>query len=211
MRGVWTLTTILVSLLLAGACGTDTDIPELNLSADLLCVPGSGASGSFTIDQAEAVEELVQVSFDEPVRCSWTLDEVAAGIEIPYTVTINQALSGTPIPQDAGNCAQPDASGLIRFETIGDLDWRYGLFDLGLCSEDNPEPLSLVPGSYAHSFSWDGRAFAGESDTGQEPGEAFPAGSYTLQLDSVFETTLEGDSEPSRITFSAALLVHLVD
>jgi len=114
--------------------------------------------------------------------CVVTQAEAAAGIRIPYSVEVDTALGELKIePLDAGRCSRPAAHGLALFpEVVGDKE-RWCQCDVGLCP-----PAEVVskpkPGRYTAAIDWNGRNFAGPSDTGMTPGALFPPGRYRVQM-----------------------------
>ncbi len=120
----------------------------------------------------------------ERTGATFTLAEAAAGVSIPYTVVVGEALEIVPDSQTSGNCGQPGPSGLIVFERLSGGDQGYCLCDSGLCA-DRSDPTTLVPGRHDATFAWDGRNWTGPSDYGNPEGAPFPAGSYTLEVSAV--------------------------
>ena len=139
---------------------------------------------------------LAGVSIDFPTEdCSFTLAEAAAGIEIPYDVVIDSAVSGVSSDaQDAGGCDQPGPSGMRDFAQLGGSGQNYCLCDTGFCPPPVPSTTTLVPGVYGSVFSWEGRNWNGPSDTVNPQGAPFPAGTYTLTI------SIEGSVEDSSST-----------
>lgn len=113
-------------------------------------------------------------------RCSWTLDEVAGGITIPYVISITEEQEIMPQSQQNG-CDEPGVSGMRQQETVFGGDQSWCICDVGLC---NGEPLmvDLVAGDYDFAVSWDGVNWTGPSDFGNPKGEPFPPGEYTVQV-----------------------------
>jgi len=116
-------------------------------------------------------------------RCSWTLEEVAAGVEIPYVITISEEQQITPESQQNG-CDEPGPSGLRQQERIFGMDQSYCICDVGLCGP-GPVVVDLVPGEYEFAVQWDGVNWIGPSDFGNPKGEPFPPGEYTVQVRAV--------------------------
>jgi len=112
-----------------------------------------------------------------------SLDEVAGGIQIPYTVIVEQPIEGVvPLPQDAGNCAAPGPSGLIVFERLQGGGQVYCVCDEGLCPGPDTTPRTVPSGATERIFEWTGRNWTGPSDTNFPLGDPFPAGIYTLSV-----------------------------
>ncbi len=129
-------------------------------------------------------------------RCSFTQAEALAGIDIAYQVVTKAAVDSVfPEPLDQGGCSTPDDSGLIVFEeldsTTGGTE-HYCLCDTGLCAATEPEAVTVPAGTFDKTFQWGGRDFNGPSDTGQEPGAAFPPGLYVLRLSATGQQELNG-------------------
>ena len=144
-----------------------------------------GTCTSVSTDCKEGfVGDLTGVSIHfEGAPCSFTVAQAAAGIEIPYQIVVSEAVSGViAVPQDAGHCGQPGPSGLIPFTRLSGNDQNYCICDTGLCQGPSDEPVTLVVGSHAGAFNWDGVNWAGPSDTGNPKGEPFPPGTYQLSV-----------------------------
>ncbi|GMV42958.1 MAG: hypothetical protein AMXMBFR64_46740 [Myxococcales bacterium] len=143
------------------------------------------------------------------IDCTFTLAEAAAGISIPYTVTITEPLGGViALPQDGGQCDQPGPSGLITFERLAGGDVYYCLCDSGLCQGPDETPKTLSPGSWPGTFSWDGREWFGPSDFGNPKGDPFPPGDYTLTVSAKGKVVTEDSMTPFEV--KATVMIHLV-
>jgi hypothetical protein len=115
-----------------------------------------------------------------------SLEGAAAGITIPYTIIVEQDVADVVVlPQDAGSCGQPGASGLIVFEQLTGNGENYCRCDEGLCAGPNQTPSTIPAGETAASFEWTGRNWYGPSDTGNPLGAPFPAGIYTLEASAI--------------------------
>ncbi len=115
-----------------------------------------------------------------------SLEEAANGITIPYTIIVEQDVDDVVVlPQDAGRCGQPGASGLIVFEQLTGSGQNYCRCDVGLCAGPDETPRTIAAGSTPASFEWTGRNWYGPSDTGNPLGDPFPAGIYTLQASAI--------------------------
>jgi len=148
------------------------------------------------------------IVIDSP-RCVFTLAEARAGIAIGYRVIIDAAVPGVVARAgDAGNCGAPDGSGLIPFESLAGDGQRYCLCDTGLCAPPSSTPRTLVAGTYAHTFTWDGTNWSGPSDTGNPKGAPFPAGAYTLSVSAAGSATSDGSMTP--FTVRGTLAITLV-
>ena len=115
-------------------------------------------------------------------RCRWAIDEVAAGIEIPFALVAETAVTAVPIGQDAGGCGGPFGLELLyTFIDIRGSDDRYCLCDTGLCA-GTETPVDVSEGRSEATIEWSGRNWGGPSDTGNPMGEPFPPGRYTVSV-----------------------------
>ena len=115
--------------------------------------------------------------------CTATLAQAAAGLVIPYQIVIQSDVHDVvALPMDAGQCGQPDQSGLIPFPQIEGGGQKWCVCDTGLCMGPDTKPKLLVAGTFDASFKWDGVNWFGPSDTGNPKGSAFPVGGYTVTV-----------------------------
>ena len=152
----------------------------------------------------------VSIQFTGP-RCTFTLAEAAAGITIPYTVTVDADVSvvNASDPFDISRRVDADASGLHRFEILSGSTERYCLCDTGLPSPIDAGTGSVAKkGSHPFDFTWDGRAWQGPSDTASPEGAPFPAGTYRLEVRARGSFTGDGGATPFLV--AAAFRVTLV-
>lgn len=168
----------------AGCCADPSDscLPQGN---DRLCVnsvpPALDGGGGNCIIGDTFDPAIAAVTFDGG-PCSYSLAEVAAGIQIPWHEEVDQDISGLhPAQSDAGHCAQPDAAGLIVSYQISGGGQSYCLCDQGLCPGTS-FTTSAAAGNYYHAIAWDGRNWSGPSDTANPEGAPFPPGTYTITL-----------------------------
>jgi hypothetical protein len=148
------------------------------------------------VPEPTGTSSLPGVSFDlagnPPVI---TLAQAARGVTFVYRTRIEQAVRGViSRPLDAGQCDQPDASGLAILEMIFANGQSYCLCDTGLCPAGDPE-IDLVPGVHEGRFGWDGRNWFGPSDFNNPKGEPFPPGTYTLRVTARGTHRPDGGSE----------------
>jgi hypothetical protein len=159
---------------------------------------GGGASGAVSCAPTSA-SDLQGAHIDVPPGqpCTFTLAEAAAGISIPYSVVIEHDVPGvTPKPSDSASCEAPGPSGLISFEYLAGSGVHYCVCDVGLCPPPMNAEVTLVAGTYADAFSWDGRSWDGPSDFGNPEGPAFPPGTYTLSIRAIGDVSTSGGSQP---------------
>lgn len=129
------------------------------------------------------------------VPCTWTLSEADAGVDVPFTLTITEAVD---VRVDMVSCAGIDDSGL-RFDTLvspsgtkAEQDLWCPRCDVGLCPTDTATYTTAI-GTWPDTFTWRPRRWEGPSDFGQQPGALFPAGTYTLVV-MASGTTVSGDT-----------------
>jgi hypothetical protein len=137
-------------------------------------------------DDCEGVGESnlpgVCIWFPTPAD-TWTLDEVAQGIAIPYHVIVEADVAEVVTsPQDAGGCGMPDASGLIVFGRIVGGDQQYCVCDTGICPAPSDVPVTIPAGDTPFEFEWNGVNWGGPSDTNNPFGPPFPPDDYALLL-----------------------------
>ncbi len=129
-------------------------------------------------------------------KCQFTLAEAAAGITIGYDIVIDHDVVGIT-PQTQTGCGQPGPSGLIVFEKLGVDPTSYCLCESGHCAPYVGKPGVLSKGTFGQTFTWDGKAWNGPSDTGTPEGAAFPVGTYTLVLSAKgTQTAANGSATP---------------
>lgn len=135
---------------------------------------------------------------------TWTLDEVARGIAIPYHVIVEADVAEVvPAPQDAGGCGMPDASGLILLGRIVGGDQQYCVCDTGICPAPADVPVTIPAGDTPFAFEWNGVNWGGPSDTNNPFGPPFPPDNYALLLSAT--GTVGGMSFEVSNTFSITL------
>lgn len=130
-------------------------------------------------------------------RCSWTIEELEAGVSIGWDVVVDDTAPATvmPAPQDAGRCGRPGPSGLITFHQVTGADGdRYCRCDEGLCAPDS-ETSMLVEGTHTDELEWTGHNWSGPSDTGLPMGAAFQPGTATVRVSAVGTTLNDEEFE----------------
>jgi hypothetical protein len=117
---------------------------------------------------------------------TYSLATVAAGVSIPFAIVVEDAVDSiVPLPQDGGQCGQPNASGLTIFEQITGNSQQWCRCDVGRCAGPDMTERTIPAGSTPGTFQWTGRNWFGPSDTGMPEGDPFPAGSYTLEISAI--------------------------
>ncbi len=130
-------------------------------------------------------------------------------LTIEYQVVVDADVPGVrPVPEDAGGCGEPGASGLILFEEIAGGTQQYCLCDVGICP-GTPQPVAtLKKGTYPASLAWDGRNWGGPSDTANPKGPPFAVGDYEFKVRAKgFLTTANGEVP---FAIETAMPVHVV-
>jgi hypothetical protein len=167
----------------SGCCAalSDSCLPQGNDEVCVNAIPPRFDAGGGCIVGLSSTLYGAALTFDD-APCSYSLAEVAAGIEIPYHEEIDAPVGGLrPAQGDAGGCQQPDEAGLIVSYQISGGGQSYCLCDVGLCAAQSFITSAAV-GNYYHQIAWDGRNWYGPSDTGNPEGAPFPAGTYTITL-----------------------------
>jgi hypothetical protein len=176
----------LVPLLLLGvACSSSGAPPSADKSDDAGTLGDAAAATALSGEDcripAQSNLDGVTIRFTaSPLKCTFTLAEVAAGIDVPYEISIAHDVAATVPGIHA--CTSPDASGLAPYESVDGAGQHYGIDDTGLC-QPQTQKVTIKAGTYPHSFHWDGRNWTGPSDFGQPEGAAFPVGAYVLSVD----------------------------
>lgn len=158
------------------------------------CTPAFGDDDDVTGDDDDATLGDCTGPAELPEACiaiasggTFSLEEAAAGLAIPWEVQVSADVTVTPTIGGASGCANPGPSGLVVFERLSGSGELYCLCDEGLCKEPAFAPTPLTVGSYPGTFTWTGRNWTGPSDTGNPMGEPFPPGTYTLEVSAAGE------------------------
>jgi hypothetical protein len=115
--------------------------------------------------------------------CERSVADAALGFDVGYIVAIESSIASVGSqPQDSGRCETPGPSGLIVHARLGDQPHVYCECDTGLCPGDAQPLVTLAPGEYAGKAHLQARDWQGPSDTGNQPGDPFPAGAYDVVL-----------------------------
>jgi hypothetical protein len=157
-----------------------------------------------TAGETEQLEDIVSIQFPRD-EYEFTLAEVAKGVRFEYRIVVRGDLDGViPRAQDVGGGAAPGPSGLYPFEEISGNRQSYSLRDLGLGWMDD-RPRLIEEGSHVLWFDWDGRNWAGPSDTNNPKGPPFPPGIYSLSVRLAGEVLTTDGRRPYEISRSATL------
>ncbi|WP_434419172.1 hypothetical protein [Nannocystis pusilla] len=114
-----------------------------------------------------------------PQPCTFTLAEVQSGVVFHYEVHVEAELPDVlRYRQDAGDCDEPEASGLIVAPRIFGGDEMYCFCNQGLCPGLDIPPTTLQPGVYPGELEWKGWNWQGPH---VDLGPAFPPGEYIVQ------------------------------
>jgi hypothetical protein len=112
----------------------------------------------------------------------FTLAEVAKGVRFEYRVVVRRDFEGViPSMAPMGGGANAGPSGLYPLEVISGKGQSYSLRDFGLGPPDD-NPRKIEKGTHLLYFEWDGKNWAGPSDTSNPKGPPFPPGTYQLTV-----------------------------
>jgi hypothetical protein len=140
--------------------------------------------------------------------CTFTLAQAAAGISIPYTLTVDADIDVVNAA-DLPPLGAVDVGGLEVLEDLSGGGQHYCVCDTGLWpARDAGTSAVLKRGTYAHAFTWHGRNWNGPSDTSTPEGAPFPAGTYRFETRA--RGTYTGDAGVAPFTVTAAFRVTLV-
>ena len=198
--------------------------PELHDSGPS---PSSGGSdGAITVPppvckgQVQSTLPGVSIEFSSSTKCVYTLAEAKAGITFGYELVIDHDVpdytpSTYPYFEDL-------VAGLSLREYVSGGSQSYCLCDRGFPRNGCPEmdggltvgqakcdPITLLAGRYAQSFTWQGENWSGPSDTANPKGAQFPAGDYQVIVKSI-PGVLQGVSTAPTAQVSATLPIRLV-
>jgi hypothetical protein len=135
----------------------------------------------------------------------FTLAEAAKGVRFEYRVVVRRDLEGViPRAQDMGRAAGPGSSGLCPFEKISGDGQSYSPADIGL-GQPKDSPRRIEKGTHLLSFDWDGKNWAGASDTSNPKGPPFPPGTYRLTVQMTGEVLTPDGRRPYEISRSASV------
>lgn len=187
-------------------CGPTVDPGGQSSSSSGSGTSSSGSSGGMPACETSGMSSLPGVAIEFTANdCTFTLAEAAAGIKIDYQVVVqNDVPSVHPVSQDSG-CGGAGPSLLYVFETLGGNGQNYCICDQGLCPGAGPDPVTIPQGTYSAGFSWDGRNWAGPSDTNNPKGPAFPPGDYTLTISSKGDWNEAGVNKPFEVIGTAVI------
>lgn len=140
-------------------------------------------------EPAKEFAKAVKIEFPKD-GYAFTVAEVAKGAKLEYKIVVSEDRAGVVALPFGPSFAEPaGASGLHPREAISGNNQRYCLEDFGLGFPPKGKAATLKKGEYKHAFEWDGRNWAGPSDTNNPKGKAFPAGTYDVTV------TIHGELE----------------
>ncbi|MCY1071306.1 hypothetical protein OV090_41570 [Nannocystis sp. RBIL2] len=166
----------------ATSTGDDTSGSETTTSAET----SSSTSGDTTdtgdpvLCEGTSMSSLPGVTIVFPPQpCTFTVAEAHSGVVFHYEVHVEAALPDVQrYRQDAGDCDEPEASGLIVAPRIFGGDEMYCFCNQGLCPGLDIPPTTLQPGVYPGELEWKGWNWQGPH---VDLGPAFPPGEYVVQ------------------------------
>jgi hypothetical protein len=146
--------------------------------------------------------------------CVFSIAKAGGKFPLPYSIVVKDATPLWNTDPNAGQCPPQNVFGgvatFVTVDGIGDgTPQEWCLCDVGKCAPPKDITYSdTTPGTYSHDFLWDGKNFGGPSDTGQQPGPAFPPGVYTFKVKSqgLFK---HGDGTEDAYTATATLQIQL--
>lgn len=204
---------VILSSALLLACGNELQIGGNGGGGGDATSTGSTTSGSTTTPTnnscAAANASTIPGVHIDITSTDCTLSLSNPTLTIDYQVVIDADVPGIrPVPQDAGSCGQPEASGLITFESVRGGDQKYCLCDVGPCFPEDFPVKTLAKGTFPASFTWDGHNWYGPSDTVNPEGPLFEVGDYEFTVKAKgFQTTANGEV-PFEV--EVAMPVHVV-
>jgi hypothetical protein len=144
---------------------------------------GGWRSGPLAILVGDIEQETVfedNLSFWAPASgYSWSVDELAAGIEVEWEVRVGKDFDDVVAYSTRGEDVY---KGLKAHAEIFGNDQYYGLNDFGHPGPPQYKGQPVRRGIYKGQLSWDGKNWNGPSDFDAPKGDAFPPGDYQLRL-----------------------------
>lgn len=110
---------------------------------------------------------------------SWSVNELAAGIEVEWEVRVGKDFDDVVTYSTRG---EDIYKGLKAHAEIFGNDQYYGLNDFGHPGPPQYKRQPVRKGIYKGQLDWDGKNWNGPSDFDAPKGDAFPPGDYQLQL-----------------------------
>ncbi len=128
------------------------------------------------------IERLVSFEFEQ-LRYRFTQAEAMGGVALNYDLVVRGDTPPLAVFRDS-ECSGNNlgASGILVFEEITGNGQRYAWDDCGLGFFPETEAKPIPQGRYAYTMQWDGRNWAGPSDTNNPKGPPFPPGEYMLTV-----------------------------
>jgi hypothetical protein len=125
-----------------------------------------------------------------PQPCTFTVAQAHSGVVFHYEVHVEAELADVQrYRQDAGDCDEPEASGLIVAPRIFGGEEMYCFCNQGLCPGLDIPPTTLQPGVYPGELEWKGWNWQGPH---VDLGPAFPPGEYVVQERAIGSFKSEG-------------------
>jgi len=153
----WAIAILLVAPL--GGCVDNSGLP-CGTSATSTTVPG------------------VTVGVSTPT-CSFVAGTAAT---FDYTINIQSTMAFMTGPHAACMATTSNPTSFVTTEVTGSGGRYCPTCDLGICSEDPGEMITLDPGNYTGSLNFPGRMWDGPSDNNAPIGGPLPAGAYTAKV-----------------------------
>ncbi len=179
--------------------------PLLTLAFGLVCL--STGDNVAAQQPRPKIEDVIAIEFPKD-GYTFTLAEVAKGVQFPYRIVIKQDYEGAiprAFPPSFAEAAGP--GGLYPREAITGNGQSYCLSDSGLAFPPPDKVVTLKMGTYKHNFEWDGLNWAGPSDTRNPKGKACPAGTYDVSFTGHGKVVTEKGKVPYQITRKTKLVL----
>jgi hypothetical protein len=130
------------------------------------------------VEQDTIFEDSISL-WAPPGGYRWSVDELAAGIVVPWEIRVAKDFSDVVTYSTRGEDVY---AGLKAHAEIFGNEQSYGLNDFGHPGPPRYKGQSLKEGVYQGELPWDGKNWNGPSDYDAPKGDAFPPGNYQLRL-----------------------------
>ena len=119
-----------------------------------------------------------------------------------YEVTTTGATPAITVPDSGGGCGTcrgyttdpiTFTGWVIYGDSAGGVNQQYCICDVGCCAPTQATTVQVVATTSTKTLEWSGRTWSGPSDTGNEMGDFFLPGRYTVHIN--FAGFTEGNVE----------------
>ena len=153
------------------------DVPPDVIPDAAADVPTSACAPVYTGSIPGATLDLSQTP------CVFSISAAKGVFSLPYKIHVASAQKLSVPATNGCNATPTPETGAVVLETVvagGGQKWC--VCDVGLCQVQTPPFTPTIPGDYTVDFTWDGKNWFGPSDTGNQPGPAFPTGTYEFRV-----------------------------